>query len=88
MVKINLQNSNLEILRLQVQNYTCQGCPNCSQNKPDLRSKQGILTYLILKRTCFLIKLETRMEQLKEKKEQLEGEIRGYQEFLESLSVS
>jgi hypothetical protein len=88
-MKINLQNSNLELLKLQVQNYTCQGCSNCSQtSQPDLRSKSGILTYLILKRTCFLIKIETRIEQLKVQKEKLEGEIRGYREVLESLSVS
>jgi hypothetical protein len=83
MPKINLQ--NLDFLRLQVQNYACQGCPNCSQISTDLRSKQGILTYLIIKRTCFLTKLETKIEQLKTQKEKVEGEIRGYREVLGEL---
>ena len=82
---MKITQTNLDLLRLQVQNYACQGCANCSSISVDLRSKQGVLTYLILKRTCFLTKLETKIEQLKTQKEKIEGEIKEYQGVLEDL---
>ncbi len=81
-----LNATNLELLRLQVQNYACRGCSNCSQSlQQDLRTRSGILNYLITKRTCFLTKLETRIQQLNTQKEKIVEEIKDYQAVLQTL---
>ena len=83
---LNLSTPNFDLLRSQVQNYACLGCSNCSQlSNYDLRTKPGILNYLITKRSCYLTKLETRLSQLTTQKEKIKEEIEGYQRFLGSL---
>ena len=85
----HLQSANLELLRLQVQNYACRGCSNCSQSlQQDLRTRSGILNYLITKRSCFLTKLETRIQQLNTQKEKIVEEIKGYQAVLQTWQES
>lgn len=82
---LNLE-TNLDTLRLQVQNYACLGCSNCSAlTNQDLRSKRGVLIYLVAKRSCYLGKLEKRINQLMEQKEKVKGEIESYQEVLNTL---
>ncbi|MCE8163097.1 MAG: hypothetical protein I3274_02665 [Candidatus Moeniiplasma glomeromycotorum] len=81
--------TDLDLFRLQVQNFACLGCSNCSTlPKQDLRSKQGILTYLISKRSCYLGKLEKKISKLIEQKERVKGEIESYREVLASLKPS
>lgn len=83
---LNLSTPNFDLFRSQVQNYACLGCSNCSTlSNYDLRTRQGILNYLIAKRECYLTKLETRISQLSIQKEKVEGEIRSYKEFLRGL---
>lgn len=83
---LDLSTSNFEILKIQVQNYSCLGCSKCTQlTNYDLRTKEGILNFLITKRTCFVNKLETRIENLSKQKEKVKVEIESYQELLVSL---
>ena len=62
-------------------------CPQCKKFKPlkeiDLRTKQGVFTYLIKKRSCYLEKLKDKISKLQEKAKSVEQEIREYQQQLE-----
>lgn len=83
---LDLSNPNLELLKIQVQNYSCFGCSSCSKlTNYDLRTKSGIINYLIAKRNCYLTKLETKIGNLNAKKEQVKAEIASYQDFLTVL---
>ena len=85
MLKFTDSSFNFDLLRLQVQNYACQGCSNCADlSTYDLRTRQGMLNYLIIKRTCHLTKIETRIAQLNTQKEKIKGEIKNYQQILEN----
>jgi len=73
-----------DIEKIKIQNYACKGCSNCSQLKAlDLRTRQGVFTYLIKKRSCYLSKLEDKISKLQTKEEAVKIEIREYQEQLE-----
>ena len=81
--------TDLDLFRLQVQNYACLGCSSCSAlTNSDLRTKQGIFTYLVAKRNCYLGKLEKKISKLVEQKEKVKREIGEYQEVLSKLQVS
>jgi len=79
-----------DIEKIKIQNYACKGCSNCSQLKAlDLRTRQGVFTYLIKKRSCYLSKLEDKISKLQTKTETVKKEIGEYQEALEKeLSVN
>jgi hypothetical protein len=73
-----------DIEKIKIQNYACQGCSNCTSLKAlDLRTRTGIFTYLIKKRSCYLSKLEDKISKLQVKVETVKVEIREYQEQLE-----
>ncbi len=73
-----------DIEKIKIQNYACKGCSNCSQLKAlDLRTRQGVFTYLIKKRSCYLSKLEDKISKLQTKTETVKKEIGEYQEQLE-----
>ena len=79
-----------DIEKIKIQNYACKGCSNCSQLKAlDLRTRQGVFTYLIKKRSCYLSKLEDKISKLQTKTETVKKEIGEYQEALnKELSVN
>jgi response regulator of citrate/malate metabolism len=73
-----------EIEKIKIQNYACRGCPNCSQLKTlDLRTRQGIFTYLIKKRSCYLNRIQDKISKLQVKETAVKKEIEEYQEQLE-----
>jgi response regulator of citrate/malate metabolism len=73
-----------DIEKIKIQNYACQGCANCSQLKAlDLRTRQGIFTYLIKKRSCYLNRIQDKISKLQTKSEVVRKEIREYQEQLD-----
>jgi response regulator of citrate/malate metabolism len=72
-----------DIEKIKIQNYACQGCANCSSLKEiDLRTRQGVFTYLIKKRSCYLSRLQSKILSLQEKVKVVEKEIKQYQEAL------
>jgi response regulator of citrate/malate metabolism len=74
-----------DIEKIKIQNYACQGCSNCSSLKEiDLRTRQGVFTYLIKKRSCYLTRLQSKILSLQEKVKVVEKEIKQYQEALEN----
>jgi response regulator of citrate/malate metabolism len=73
-----------DIEKIKIQNYACQGCPNCSSLKAlDLRTRPGIFTYLIKKRSCYLSRIQDKIKRLQEKEQAVKTEISQYQEQLE-----
>lgn len=73
-----------DIEKIQIQNYACQGCANCFQLKSiDLRTRQGIFTYLIKKRSCYLARIKDKIKRLQEKEAAVKLEIEQYQEQLD-----
>ena len=73
-----------DIEKIKIQNYACQGCPNCSLLKTiDLRTRQGIFTYLIKKRSCYLNRLQDKIQRLQTKVNSVKKEINQYQQQLE-----
>lgn len=73
-----------DIEKIKIQNYACQGCSNCSALKEiDLRTRQGVFTYLIKKRNCYLRRLESKITTLQAKVKIVEKEISQYQQQLE-----
>ena len=69
-----------DIEKIKIQNYACRGCSNCSQLKTvDLRTRQGVFTYLIKKRSCYLNRLEDKISKLQTKTETVKKEIGEYQ---------
>jgi len=73
-----------DIEKIKIQNYACQGCPNCSSlPKIDLRTRQGVFTYLIKKRSCYLQRIKDKIKRLLEKETLVKKEISEYQEQLE-----
>jgi len=79
-----------DIEKIKIQNYACQGCANCSSLKEiDLRTRPGIFTYLIKKRSCYLQRLKDKISKLQQKVQTVEKEISEYQEQLDQeLSVN
>lgn len=74
----------LDIEKIKIQNYACWGCSNCSSlSKIDLRTRQGVFTYLIKKRSCYLSKLEDKITKLQAKTETVKKEIKQYQQQLD-----
>jgi len=74
-----------DIEKIKIQNYACQGCANCSSLKEiDLRTRQGIFTYLIKKRSCYLNRIQDKIKRLQEKEKSVKTEINQYQEQLEN----
>jgi len=73
-----------DIEKIKIQNYACQGCSNCSALKEiDLRTRQGVFTYLIKKRSCYLSRLQSKISTLQTKAEAVKLEISQYQYQLE-----
>jgi response regulator of citrate/malate metabolism len=73
-----------DIEKIKIQNYACQGCANCSTLKEiDLRTRQGIFTYLIQKRSCYLNRIQDKISKLQTKAQIVEKEIREYQQQLD-----
>ena len=73
-----------DIEKIKIQNYACQGCANCSALKEiDLRTKQGVFTYLIKKRSCYLSKLQSKISTLQAKAAAVKLEINQYHQQLE-----
>ena len=73
-----------DLEKIIIQNYACQGCANCSQLKAlDLRTRQGIFTYLIQKRSCYLTRIQDKIKRLQQKEVAVKLEIREYQKQLE-----
>jgi hypothetical protein len=73
-----------DIEKIKIQNYACQGCPNCSSLKAvDLRTRQGVFTYLIKKRSCYLNRIQDKIKSLQTKEIKVKTEIKEYQEQLE-----
>ncbi|CAJ0851608.1 796_t:CDS:2 [Entrophospora sp. SA101] len=69
--------------KIKIQNYACQGCTNCSSlPQIDLRTKQGVFTYLIKKRSCYLSRLQDKIQKLTKKTQTVELEIQQYQQAL------
>ncbi|CAH1767423.1 2323_t:CDS:2 [Entrophospora sp. SA101] len=61
-----------------------QRCANCSSLKEiDLRTRQGVFSYLIKKRSCYLTRLQSKISTLQDKVKVVEKEIGKYQEALE-----
>lgn len=78
-----------DIEKIKIQNYACQGCPNCSRlPQIDLRTKQGVFTYLIQKRSCYLNRLQSKITNLQQKASAVEKEIAEYQQQLEIEKTS
>jgi len=74
-----------DIEKIKIQNYACRGCRNCSSLKQiDLRTRQGVFTYLIKKRSCYLSRLQSKISTLEEKVKVVETEIKQYQQQLKS----
>jgi len=72
-----------DIEKIKIQNYACKGCSNCSQLKAlDLRTRQGVFTYLIKKRSCYLSRLQSKISTLQEKAQGVEKELQEYREAL------
>jgi len=72
-----------DIEKIKIQNYACQGCNNCSQLKEiDLRTRQGVFTYLIKKRSCYLRRLESKITTLQTKAKAVKLEIEQYHQQL------
>ena len=73
-----------DIEKIKIQNYACQGCANCSSLKEiDLRTRQGIFTYLIKKRSCYLNRIQDKIKRLQTKEEAVKVEIKQYQQQLD-----
>ncbi len=73
-----------DIEKIKIQNYACQGCANCSSLKEiDLRTRPGVFTYLIKKRSCYLQRLKDKISKLQQKVQTVEKEISEYQEQLD-----
>jgi len=73
-----------DIEKIKIQNYACQGCPNCSSLKAlDLRTRQGVFTYLIKKRSCYLNRIQDKLKRLQQKEAAVKVEINQYQQQLE-----
>jgi hypothetical protein len=73
-----------DIEKIKIQNYACQGCNNCSALKEvDLRTRQGVFTYLIKKRSCYLNRIQDKIKNLQNKEEVVKLEIKQYQQQLE-----
>ena len=73
-----------DIEKIKIQNYACQGCANCSQLKAlDLRTRQGIFTYLIQKRSCYLNRIHDKIKRLQQKETAVKLEISQYQAALD-----
>jgi response regulator of citrate/malate metabolism len=73
-----------DIEKIKIQNYACQGCANCSSLKEiDLRTRQGIFTYLIKKRSCYLNRIQDKIKRLQTKEEAVKTEIKQYQQQLD-----
>ena len=78
-----------DLEKIKIQNYACQGCANCSLlNSIDLRTKQGVFTYLIKKRSCYLTRLHSKITNLQIKVNEVEKEIREYQKALEEEKLN
>jgi len=72
-----------DIEKIKIQNYACQGCSNCSSLKEiDLRTRQGVFTYLIKKRSCYLNRIQDKIKNLQAKEETVKAEIKQYQQQL------
>jgi len=72
-----------DIEKIKIQNYACQGCSNCSSLQAiDLRTRQGVFTYLIKKRSCYLSRLQSKITTLQAKVEAVKLEIKQYQQQL------
>lgn len=73
-----------DIEKIKIQNYACRGCSNCSFLKQiDLRTRQGVFTYLIKKRSCYLERIKDKISKLAVKAQTVEKEISQYQQQLE-----
>jgi hypothetical protein len=73
-----------DIEKIKIQNYACQGCANCSAlPKIDLRTRSGVFTYLIKKRSCYLNRIKDKIKNLQTKETAVKVEIKEYQEQLE-----
>jgi hypothetical protein len=73
-----------DIEKIKIQNYACQGCANCSSlNEIDLRTRPGVFTYLIKKRSCYLSRIQDKISKLQVKEEAVKLEINQYQKQLE-----
>lgn len=73
-----------DIEKIKIQNYACQGCPNCSFLKTvDLRTRQGVFTYLIKKRSCYLSRIQDKIRNLQTKEASVKKEIMQYQQQLD-----
>jgi response regulator of citrate/malate metabolism len=73
-----------DIEKIKIQNYACRGCSNCSQLKAlDLRTRQGVFTYLIKKRSCYLNRIQDKISNLQTKEEVVKQEIKKYQQQLD-----
>ena len=73
-----------DIEKIKIQNYACQGCSNCSTlQEIDLRTSQGVFSYLIKKRSCYLNRIQDKIKNLQAKKEKVKTEIKQYQQQLE-----
>ena len=73
-----------DLEKIKIQNYACQGCPNCFSLKTiDLRTREGVFTYLIKKRSCYLNRIQDKISKLKAKEETVKIEIREYQQQLD-----
>jgi len=73
-----------DIEKIKIQNYACRGCSNCSSLKAlDLRTRQGVFTYLIKKRSCYLSRIQDKIRNLQTKGEAVKQEIEQYQQQLE-----
>jgi response regulator of citrate/malate metabolism len=78
-----------DIEKIKIQNYACQGCANCSSLKAiDLRTRQGVFTYLIKKRSCYLNRIQDKISRLQVKETAVKTEIKQYQEQLEMEKLS
>ena len=75
---------HFDIEKIKIQNYACRGCPNCATlSEIDLRTKSGVFTYLIKKRSCYLSRLQSKLTNLQQKAQAVEKEIAEYQQALE-----
>jgi hypothetical protein len=73
-----------DIEKIKIQNYACQGCSDCSFLKQiDLRTRQGVFTYLIKKRSCYLSRIQDKIRNLQIKEQAVELEIKKYQQQLD-----
>jgi response regulator of citrate/malate metabolism len=73
-----------DIEKIKIQNYACRGCSNCSQLKDlDLRTRQGVFTYLIKKRSCYLNRIQDKIRNLQTKEQTVKSELKKYQQQLD-----